>query len=167
MTTDVARPHDVIQWVERTVHLRDLKPFEDNPRTITESQYEKLKQSLIEDGYHSRIKATPDLRVIGGHQRLRALRELGYSDVAVLVPDRPVHDEAFRRILIRDNHNNGLWDIDLLSGMFDLEELRELGVHDVMNIPPMDDGEPPAAGKTQVCCPKCSEVFPVKGNKAT
>ena len=167
MTDELARPKDVIQWVEQVVHLRDLKPFEENPRTITESQYEKLKQSLIEDGYHSRIKATPDLRVIGGHQRLRALRELGFVEVAVLVPDRPVHDEAFKRILIRDNHNNGLWDIDVLSGMFDLEELRDLGVHDVMNIPPMDfgDKEEPQ-GKSQVCCPKCEHLFPVKGNKA-
>ena len=155
-----------IQWIEQNVHLRDLKPFEHNPRTITEKQYEKLKTSLLEAGYHSRIKATPDLRVIGGHQRIRALRELGYDLVAILVPDRALTDEQFKKILLTDNHNNGAWDMDMLSAYADLEELREIGLHEVMNIPPMDDGEPPPAGKTQVCCPKCKEVFPVKGNKA-
>lgn len=155
-----------IQWLEKSVRLNELRPFEHNPRTISESQYDKLKQSLTEDGYHSRIKATHDLRVIGGHQRLRALGELGYDVVAVLVPDRPVDDEQFKRILLRDNHNNGAWDMDILSGMADLEELRDIGLHDVMSIPPMDEGEDPAPGKSMVCCPKCKETFPVKGNKA-
>ncbi len=162
----MSQNHDVIQWTEKQVHLGKLRPFEQNPRTITEVQYGKLKASLSELGYHSRIKATHDLRVIGGHQRLRAMRELGYEMVAVLVPDRPLTDEQFKKVLLADNHNNGVWDMDLLSGFADLEELREVGIHDIMNIPPMDDGEPPAAGKTQVCCPKCGEVFPTKGNKA-
>jgi ParB-like chromosome segregation protein Spo0J len=167
MTDDVACPEVSIQWVETLVRLRDLRPFEHNPRTITESQYAKLKQSLAEDGYHSRIKATLDLRVIGGHQRLRALTELGYETIPVLVPSGNIDDETFRRIVVRDNHNNGTWDTDILSSLYDLEELRNLGLHEVMNIPPMDDGEPPAPGKTQVCCPKCGETFPVRGNKAT
>lgn len=155
-----------IEWVERNVHLQELKPFEHNPRTITETQYEKLKTSIKKDGYRSRITATQDLRVIGGHQRIRALRELGYERVAVLVPNRPIDDETFKRIVITDNVNNGAWDFDRLSALYDIEELRDFGVQEIMNIPPMDDGEPPAPGKTQVCCPKCSEVFPVKGNKA-
>lgn len=157
---------DIIQWSEKNVHLRELRPFEENPRTITEAQYAKLKTSLSEFGYHSRIKATPDLRVIGGHQRLRAMRELGYEMVAVLVPDRPLSDEQFKKVLLADNHNNGTWDMDMLANFAELEELREIGLHEIMNIPPMDDGEPPAPGKTQVCCPKCGEVFPTKGNKA-
>ncbi len=72
--------HESIQWIEKISRLNDLRPFEQNPRRITKEQFEKLKQSLREDGYHSRIKATPDGRIIGGHQRLRALRELGYSE---------------------------------------------------------------------------------------
>jgi site-specific DNA-methyltransferase (adenine-specific) len=154
-----------VQWLQKDVRLNELKPFESNPRTITEAQYEKLKDSIRRDGYRTRIEATHDLRVCSGHQRLRALRELGYQTIPVLVPSEPIDDEAFMRIVVTSNVNNGAWDFDSLSSLYDLEELRDFGVQEIMNIPPMDDGEPPAPGKTQVCCPKCSEVFTVKGNK--
>lgn len=157
--------HDFIQWVEETRRLSELRPFERNPRNITESQFDKLVQSIVQDGYHSRIKITMDGRLIGGHQRIKALKKLGFEDVKVLVPDREIDDEAFKRICLRDNHNNGTWDMDILGDDYDLEFLRSVGLHEVMNIPPMDDGlgdEKP--GKKMVCCPQCQHVFPVKGN---
>lgn len=154
-----------VQWLERIVHLKDLTPFERNPRTITEAQFKKLKQSLSEDGYHSRIKVTHDMRVIGGHQRLRALTELGFTEVPVLVPDREISDDQFKRIVLRDNHSNGVFDMDMLADDFDLEELRDIGLHEIMNIAPVEDSEP-KAGKHYVACPKCEHVFPIKGNKA-
>lgn len=155
-----------IQWTEKTLRLAELRPFEQNPRTISEVQYEKLKQSLTEDGYHSRIKVTHDYRVVGGHQRLRALTELGLAELPVLVPSRPLSDAEFKRILIRDNHNNGVFDMDMLGNMFDLEELRDFGIHEVMQIPPMDANEEEVKpGKALVKCPGCGNIFPAKGNK--
>lgn len=153
-----------IQWVEKICRLKDLRPFEDNPRTITKEQFSKLKQSIIEDGYHSRIKVTHDGRVVGGHQRLRAMQELGFVEVPVLVPDRPLTDTEFMRVMIRDNHSNGLFDMDMLANLFDLEELRGFGLHEVNGIAPEGEDKPP---KAMVCCPGCGVVFPVKGNKAS
>lgn len=156
-----------IQWVEENKHLSDLRPYEDNPRHISETQYEKLKQSLEQDGYHSRIKATRDGRVVGGHQRLKAMRELGWANVQVLVPDRDLTDKEFQRIMIRDNVNNGSWDMDALANGFDLEDLRAWGVNDVMNIAPFDEeDESHEPGKSDVRCPNCETIFSVKGNKA-
>jgi ParB-like chromosome segregation protein Spo0J len=154
-----------VQWVQKDVHLNDLRPFENNPRTITETQYEKLKDSIKRDGYRTRIEATHDLRVCSGHQRLRALRELGYETIPVLVPSKPINDEAFMRIVVTSNVSNGVWDFDILSSLYEIEELRNLGLQEVMNIPPMDDGSEQTQGKTMICCPKCKEVFPQKGNK--
>lgn len=154
-----------IQWVEKLERLSVLRPFEQNPRRITKEQFEKLKQSIQEDGYHARIKATQDGRVIGGHQRLRALRELGFKEVPVLYPSRPLTDREYVRIMVRDNHNNGVFDLDMMSAMFDLEELRAFGLHDINGISPMGDGEE-SKPRAMVCCPKCGEVFPQKGNKA-
>lgn len=159
--------HDFIQWVEETRRLKDLKPFERNPRTITDAQFDKLVQSIVQDGYHSRIKVTLDGRMIGGHQRLKAMTKLGFDEIKVLVPDREIDDETFKRICLRDNHNNGVWDMDILSSDYELEFMRAIGLHDVMNIPPMDDDEPDEnAGRKMVCCPKCQHQFPVKGNGA-
>ena len=158
---------DKIQWVEKTVPLMELKPYEANPRQISKIQFEKLKESIEQDGYHSRIKCTSDFKVVGGHQRLKAMLELGYTEVKVLIPDREIDDETFRRVLIRDNHNNGLFDMDALANVFDLEELRDFGLHEVMNIAPEDTGEPPPPPKTMVRCPHCQHEFPAKGNKVT
>lgn len=156
-----------IQWLEKSWRLSDLRPYERNPRQISESQYKKLKTSIQEDGYHTRIKATHDGRVIGGHQRLKAMRELGYEEIIILVPSRPLSDAEFQRIMVRDNVNNGSWDFDMLSTDFDLEELREMGVDEVMNIAPFDEEDKShAPGVTQVKCPSCDCIFPVKGNKA-
>ncbi len=157
-----------IEWNEQTVSVKDLKPYERNPRKITESQFKKLKESIEQDGYHARIKVNSAFQVVGGHQRLKALKELGYDEIKVLVPSRPITDAEFERILLRDNHNNGTFDIDMLANGFDLEFLRDVGLHDVMNIAPMGEEEPEggAGGKKQVKCPKCEEVFPIKGNSA-
>ena len=160
MSTHIA---EEIQWVEKKLHLNELKPFEHNPRTISESQFNKLKESIQQDGYHARIKVTHDLCVVGGHQRLMALRELGYEEVHVLVPSRELSKEEFDRILVRDNHVNGLFDMDMLSGMFDLPDLHDLGLREVETL---DSEENIAApGRYMVKCPECSHTFPTKGNK--
>jgi len=155
-----------IQWLEKSSRLSDLRPYESNPRHISDTQYKKLKDSIESDGYHARIKATIDGRVIGGHQRLRALKELGYDTVQILVPDRELTDEQFKSILIRDNVSNGFFDMDMLANEFDLEELRDFGVSEVMDIAPFDtDDESHMPGKVCVRCPGCGMEFPTKGNK--
>jgi site-specific DNA-methyltransferase (adenine-specific) len=159
----VLEQHDIIQWLEKEVRLSELRPFENNPRTITETQYEKLKDSIKRDGYRTRIEATHDLRVCSGHQRLRALRELGYETVPVLVPSKPIDDEAFMRIVVTSNVSNGVWDFDILSSLYEIEELRNLGVQEILTIPPFGVEEKEKKG--MVKCPQCSCTFPTKGNK--
>jgi len=159
-----------IQWLEKTVHLSELTPFEGNPRKITEDQFLKLKASLIRLGQFRPLLVTHDLRLAGGHQRVKAMRELGWEECRVSVPAREITDNEYRQLLLQDNHENGTWDMDVLANSWDLEELRTVGLHDVMNMPPMDklgedqDGE--AKPKTFYKCPECSHVFPGKGNKA-
>lgn len=156
---------DSVTWKELRVKVSDLKPYERNPRQITEGQFIKLKESIEQDGYHSRIKINTEYKIAGGHQRLQALKELGYEEIEVLYPSRELTNEEFERILIRDNHNNGMFDMDMLGNNYDLEFLRDMGIHEIMNIAPeeKDDSGP---GKRQVKCPCCGETFPTKGNAA-
>ena len=121
-----------ITWTDKTVSVADLRPYERNPRTITKGAFEKLKASLRDNGYHQRIIAQPDLKVIGGHQRIRALQELGITEIVVLVPDRELSHEEFRRILVQDNLAFGDFDFDILSADFDIEELRDWGMSDAL-----------------------------------
>lgn len=121
-----------IQWVHKTITVAELKPFEKNPRKISAEDFERLVASIDEDGYHQRILTTQDLRVIGGHQRIKALKQLGYEKIEVLVADRDVPDEQFKRILVRDNVEYGVFDIAELDGFMPIGELAEIGVGDAI-----------------------------------
>lgn len=157
-----------IQWTEKTERLTALRPFERNPRRITEPQFKKLIASLIEHGQFRPLLVTHDLRLAGGHQRIKGMMELGWETCRISVPDRPITDAQYQKLILLDNHNNGVWDMDILANDFELEMLRDVGIHDIMNIPPMDgDGNDEAQpGKSRVKCPVCSHEFPVRGNKA-
>lgn len=117
-----------IKWIERKVKVNDLLPYERNPRSISKESYEKLKASLESNGYHQRILATNDLRIIGGHQRIKALKSLKIKEIEVLVPDPEITDEQFRQILVQDNLPFGEFDMDMLSADFDVDELIEWGM---------------------------------------
>lgn len=114
-------------WSEQTASLAVLKPNPNNPRTITEEQYRKLKKSLAETGYHGRLLCDNEFNVLGGHMRLRALKELGYKEIQVLVADRTLTDQEKLRITIQDNLEFGAWDIDQLSAQVDVEDLLYWG----------------------------------------
>jgi ParB-like chromosome segregation protein Spo0J len=162
----------VIKWTEKTVKVKDLKPYERNPRRISEKDYERLKKSLTENGYHQRVLATRDLRVLGGHQRIKALQELGIREIAVLVPSRDLTRAEFKRLLIQDNLPFGSWDFDLLSEDFEVEELIDFGMpQDWLGL-----GEETAAGSESdgaaeedasrvVPCPKCGHEFSILTEK--
>ena len=121
-----------ITWTEKTVALNSLVPYERNPRLITKKAFNKLKESLQTFGYHQRIIVQPDLKVIGGHQRIRALEELGVQDVTVLIPSRELSIEEFKKILIADNLPFGEFDFDILSADYTREELQDIGMPDFM-----------------------------------
>jgi DNA modification methylase len=121
-------PKIAIEWNEKTVKVSDLKPYERNPRTMTKEAFTKLKASLRDNGYHQRIIAQPDGAGIGGHQRIRALNELGITEIKVLVPNRQLSFEEFRRILVQDNLPFGEFDFDILSADFEVDELKDWGM---------------------------------------
>lgn len=116
------------QWTEKEVSISDLKPYERNPRKISKESFENLKRSIKEDGYHQRIIANADMTVVGGHQRLKALKEIGIDKVKILLPSEQIPHEDFRRILVRDNLQAGEFDFDMLANDFDVDELIDWGM---------------------------------------
>lgn len=117
----------MITWSEETRKLSQLKPFEANPRKITDADLERLVEKIKTSGYHQRIRITHDNRIIGGHQRLKALKKCGYKEVAVLVPDAELTDEEYRREVIQDNLQDGSWDIEALAE-WDIDQLNDWGL---------------------------------------
>jgi len=117
-----------IEWTEKRIALKDLKPYPRNPRRISKQAFERLKKSLRALGYHQRIVCQPDGTIAGGHQRLEALKELGFDSVACLVPSRTLTDKEFQQLMVQDNLNFGEFDFDILGADFDLGDLVEWGM---------------------------------------
>jgi ParB-like chromosome segregation protein Spo0J len=65
------------------VKLSDLKPHPYNKtvfRELTGNEYEAFKESVKQHGIQVRIEITSDNRILCGHQRIRALKELYGND---------------------------------------------------------------------------------------
>lgn len=113
--------------------ISKLNELEDNPRTITKADFENLKKS---------IKNFPEMRelreiivdenytVLGGNQRLRAMRELGIETVPVKIVSG-LSDDKKREFIIKDNISNGEFDMDILANQWDAEELMDWGMFDI------------------------------------
>lgn len=121
-----------MKWIETEVKLGDLKPFEQNPRKISKEAFNRLVKSLEEDGYHQRILMNWDNTIVGGHQRIKALKRLGVKNsdlIKVLKPEEELNPDEFLRINIRDNGEFGNYDVDMLANFsIEIEQLIDWGV---------------------------------------
>mgnify|MGYP003644788571 FL=1 len=128
------------------IEINSLNPAEYNPRQISNKQYEDLKASMEKFGCVDPIiiNINPERLnvVVGGHQRLRILRELGAEKVPTVSVNLSEEDE--RELNVRLNKSGGDWDIDLLSN-FDVVDLKEWGFKDIelgFNIDKIDEDKP-------------------------
>ena len=99
------------------VNISKLNPAEYNPRKNLQpgdAEYEKLKRSMEQFGYVEPViwnKTTG--RVIGGHQRLKVLVDLGLKEVDCVVVE--MDEEREKALNIALNKINGEWDTDKLA----------------------------------------------------
>lgn len=99
--------------------IGDLKPAEYNPRKKLrpgDEEYERLKRSIQTFGYVDPVIVNADGTVIGGHQRLFVLQDLGYTEVDVSVVDLNKADEKALNIAL--NKISGEWDEEKLAAIF-------------------------------------------------
>ena len=111
------------------IKISELNPAEYNPRKMTNKQYEDLKESLEKFGLVDPIIINSDNTVVGGHQRLRIMRELGAELVPTVRVNLSKEDE--RELNIRLNKNTGEFDLDILANNFEVDELKDWGFKDI------------------------------------
>ena len=106
-----------MEW--RTIPVGELCPAAYNPRKklkAGDKEYEKIKKSIQEFGYVEPIIVNYDMTVIGGHQRLTVLKDLGYTEVQCVVVH--IEDEAKVKALnIALNKITGAWNEQLLADL--------------------------------------------------
>lgn len=162
------------------VNIQKLKIAEYNPRkklTPEDPEYQKLKKSILEFGYVMPIVVNSDMTVIGGHQGLTVLKDLGHEEVDCnIVNLNKIQEKALNLAL---NKIDGIWDndklekileelkeadIDLLSTGFDEKEIEKLfkESEEIINDNEEIDVTEFEDGKFQCQCPKCGFMFDIK-----
>ena len=137
-------------------NVKDLLPADYNPRKDLkpgDPEYEKLKRSIEQFGYVEPVIWNEKTgRVVGGHQRLKVLTDMGITEVDVVVVDMDTEKEKALNIAL--NKISGEWDTEKLALViadlqgtdfdvsltgFDPEELEDLFRDDVKNGVKEDD----------------------------
>lgn len=127
-----------IEWTTVKARVKDLIPFEYNPRVLTEDRKELLKKSLEKFNLAEIPAINTDNKIIAGHQRVKVLLELGRGDelIDVRIPNRRLTDKEFKEYNITSNVPTGFWDADILEEFFADINLDELGLNiDDIEIP--------------------------------
>ncbi|WP_256999255.1 site-specific DNA-methyltransferase [Megasphaera elsdenii] len=106
-----------MEW--KMLPIGQLKPAAYNPRKQLkpgDKEYEKIKHSIQEFGYVEPIIVNYDMTVIGGHQRLTVLKEMGYEEVQCVVVH--IEDEhKVKALNIALNKITGAWNEQLLADL--------------------------------------------------
>ena len=100
--------------------LKDIKPNPNNPRVLRDDKFQKLKKSIQE--FPKMLSLRPIVIdennvVLGGNMRLRALQDLGFTDLgdSCVKYAKDLTEEEKKRFIIADNVAFGEWDWDTLA----------------------------------------------------
>lgn len=105
------------------IDINKLIPATYNPRKDLkpdDAEYIKIKNSIVKFGFVSPLVINKDMTVIGGHQRLKVLKDLRITEVECIVVDLDKTNEKALNIAL--NKIQGDWDEDKLEAL--LQELK-------------------------------------------
>lgn len=108
------------------VSIAKLVPYQNNARTHSPAQIQKLRSSLREFGFVNPVIIDRDYNVIAGHGRIAAAREEGITEVPCVFVDHLTEAQK-KAYILADNRMamDAGWDEELLR--VELEALEEMG----------------------------------------
>ena len=116
------------------VKISEVKPNPKNPRVIKDGKFQKLVKSIQEfpDMLNKRpliVFTDVDGKyvVLGGNMRLKALNELKFKEIPVIIADEWTEEQK-AEFLIKDNVGFGEWDWDSLANEWDESKLEDWGL---------------------------------------
>ena len=136
-----------------TVKISEVKSNPNNPRIIKDDKFQKLVKSIKEFPEMLNIRpivVNADMVVLGGNMRLKACKEAGLKEVAIIKAEDLTEDQQ-KQFIIKDNVGFGEWDWEDLANNWDAEQLTDWGL-DIPDFKPEvleaeeDDFEVPDGG---------------------
>ena len=121
-----------LEWKNDREKLKNLIPYEHNPRTLSADQYEQLKRSLEKFDLAEIPAIDADNKIVAGHQRIKILIEQRgpEAEIDIRRASRKLTEKEYEEYLIRSNKNTGDWDFDILANSFEIEDLKDWGFTD-------------------------------------
>ena len=113
-----------------SINIEKLKPAEYNPRLDLkpgDKEFEKIRKSIQEFGYVDPVIINKDGTIVGGHQRYKVLKEMGYTEIQCIVID--VDKDKEKALNIALNKISGDWDKTKLKDL--LTELQGIGLAEI------------------------------------
>lgn len=105
------------------VALAAIKPYWRNPRD-NDQGVEAVKKSINDYGFNSPIVVDTEMVIINGHTRYKALQQLGYETVPVIIVDLPA--QQVKQYRIADNKTSELSEWDYPKLILELKEIADL-----------------------------------------
>lgn len=118
---------EATNMVLKEIEIKDLREAKYNPRKDLkpeDEEYQKILRSIKEFGYVEPIIINSDNTVIGGHQRLKILKDLKYDKIKCVVVDLDKPREKALNLAL--NKIIGEWDNSKLEEL--LAELKETDI---------------------------------------
>ena len=151
--------------------LTELKKLTDNPRIIRDKEFKNLCQSIKDNPKFFEARPlilsdrTGELVIIAGNQRYEAAKALKMKEAPTYLMEG-LTEEKEKEITIRDNTNQGEWDMDSLANAWGDLPLADWGVkmpEDWQNEPNFEPGTEADQGrldeKAPTVCPKCGHSW--------
>lgn len=147
-------------------NLSELHELPGNPRMIKKDQFEKLKKSLTDNADYFEARPiilsnrTGELVIIAGNQRYKAAKAIGLQQVPTILLEG-LTEEREREIVIRDNVENGDWDMDALANEWNAQDLLDWGVDlpELQNITEIVEDEAPEAQPDEEPMTKLGQIW--------
>ena len=168
--SNIALQQKIEQW-----NLELIKPYDKNPRNITDKAVHKVAHSIREFGFQQPIVVDKQGVVIVGHTRLKAAQSLGLKQAPVIVADLSEAKARAYRIADNRTHQEATWldgllidelkeleslRFDLEMTGFDVDELARLMLDKDFAPGSLDDqGKLDELAPKYVCCPNCGHEF--------
>ena len=155
------------KWKVETIPLADIKPFEDNPRTIKSKRFGALRASLTRFGYVDLIvwnKTTGN--IVGGHQRYKILVEQGVREAKVIVVEMSEKEELAANLTLNNPNIEGDWDDPIEELLSRIEQVgpeffTDANFGDLRKAVSNRAPEPGDDDSTDTECPCCSHRWEI------
>lgn len=113
------------------VRIGEVKPNQDNPRTITADKKKKLVKSIKDFPQMLEIRpivVDEEMTILGGNMRYEACKEAGLDEIWIIKAS-DLTEEQKKEFILKDNNGYGEWDLEKL-GDWDKDLLLSSGFED-------------------------------------